>query len=458
MNDKTNDKTKSLAMNWEKLLCKDRLGVTKKVETLGRSEFQRDFDRIIFSSAFRRLQDKTQVFPLAQNDYVRTRLTHSLEVASVGRSLGTKIGDFIIEKYGLDKLIKEISADDFGNIVASSCLAHDIGNPAFGHFGEEAIRSFFLENENGKEILKKVTEQEKLDLENFEGNAQGFRIITKLQNPCTFGGLQLTFASLAAFIKYPCTSKYINTKTEKQIASKKNGVLIDDLDIFKQIAKKTGLKQLSNNRWARHPLVFLTEAADDICYAIIDIEDAYQVRQISFEKAINLLKPLAGNFSEVNYEKIKSNSDKISYLRAKAIGNLVSQAVEVFKDKESCILKGELDNCLADLIPLAKDLKKLTNYASEKIYNCGIVVTTEIAGYRILVELMDVFCAAVRDISDNKKPKAISKMTINLIPDRFFDENEKNEYKRILGVIDFVSGMTDSYAVKIYQELTGIKL
>ncbi len=442
-------------MNWEKLLCKQRLGTDKEIEAIGRSEFQRDFDKIIFSSAFRRMQDKTQVFPLANNDYVRTRLTHSLEVSSVGRSLGTKVGDFIIKKYKLNNSIKAIDASDFGNIVASSCLAHDIGNPAFGHFGEEAIRSFFTQTKEGKKVSKIVEPEQRLDLENFEGNAQGFRVLTKLQNPCSYGGLQLTYASLASFVKYPCTCSSLD---KTKVSSKKNGILLDDLQIFEDVAEKTGLKKLKDGQWARHPLVFLTEAADDICYAIIDIEDAYQIKQINYDKAFELLAPLAGHYNKNNFEQIKSSSDKISYLRAKAIGNLVTQASEVFLKKEELILKGELDKCLVDFIKSSQELRNLTKFAEENIYNCKLVVTTEIAGYRILVELLQIFCMAAKDISENRNPTAISQMTINLLPKRFFDKKEKDEYKRTLKVIDFVSGMTDSYAVQVYQELTGIRI
>lgn len=440
-------------MQWSKLLSSQRLSKQIDVSKTERSPFQKDVDRIIFSSAFRRLQDKTQVFPLAKNDYVRTRLTHSLEVSSVGRSLATKVGDYIIAQYRLDARV-----EDFGNIVSAACLSHDIGNPPFGHFGEEAIRAFFSERPIGQAICRQLSDIEKADLLNFEGNAQGFRVVSKLQNPETIGGMCLTYATLGASSKYPCTSIAIS---RDNIATKKNGVFYDDIAHFSEVADALSLLKTGENRWCRHPLTFLMEAADDICYGIIDIEDAHQVKEISYNEALQLLKPLAKDINEKYLTDTYSNSEKISYLRAKAIGCLVKEVVECFIENEKSILCGQFNQPLADKIPSSKELKALTEFAGNHIYNCQSVVNTEIAGYRIIGDLLEMFCQAVNDIAENSKPLAASKMVFHILPTRFIGKGripDENLYIRTLKICDYVSGMTDSYAVSLYQNLTGIQV
>ncbi len=445
-----------MTMDWYRLLSDKRLGKASTHTEHDRTAFQKDVDRIIFSSAFRRLQDKTQVFPLAKNDYIRTRLTHSLEVSSVGRSLGTLVGKHITTGYNLTHL----SAEDFGSIVAAACLAHDIGNPPFGHFGEEAIRAFFQDTAIGESILNKVSESEQADLRQFEGNAQGFRILTQLQNPDVSGGMQLTYSTLGAFTKYPCTQLY---REKGHIASKKNGLLVDDLPLFSEVANHLGLIAYSEQSWARHPLVYLMEAADDICYAIIDIEDAHQVKQISYQVAADLLLPLVENRQEAEavISTIQSNSDKLSYLRAKAIGNLVQQAVSEFMRVEKQLLEGQYSTAIADNIASASELSALKKFAADNIYNCSVVVETEMAGYRILGDLLVLFCEAVEDVAENKRPKAASDMLVNLLPTRFIGKDRQfsaNPYQRTLKIIDYISGMTDSYAVSLYQRLMGISI
>ncbi len=445
-------------MQWHRLLSDKRLGRAQNASEHDRTAFQKDVDRIIFSSAFRRLQDKTQVFPLAQNDYVRTRLTHSLEVSSVGRSLGTLVGKHITTGYHLT----HVSADDFGSIVAAACLAHDIGNPPFGHFGEEAIRDFFTEHPSGIELCQKVSPAERADLQRFEGNAQGFRIVTQLQNPDIRGGMQLTYATLGAFTKYPCTQADINGD---KIATKKNGLLKGDLPYFREIADHLGLIHYADNAWARHPLVYLMEAADDICYAIIDIEDAYQIKQIDYNTAYELLYPLAQPLNLDQLPTMQSHSDKLSYLRAKAIGSLVQQAVGAFMCREKDILAGNYHRALSDDIDSATELAALTDYAAKHIYTCSAVVKTEIAGYRILGDLLNLFCSAAEDIAESQRSgtreKAFSNMLINLLPTRFIGEQrrfDESRYARTLKIVDYVSGMTDSYAVKLHQQLTGVSV
>lgn len=445
-------------MQWHRLLSDQRLGKSRTTAEHDRTAFQKDVDRIIFSSAFRRLQDKTQVFPLAQNDYVRTRLTHSLEVSSVGRSLGTLVGKHITTGYHLT----HISAEDFGSIVAAACLAHDMGNPPFGHFGEEAIRAFFNERDIGRRILATVSESERRDLCLFEGNAQGFRILTQLQNPDVAGGMQLTYATLGAFTKYPCTQAHIN---RDRIANKKNGLLLGDLPYFSEIAEQLGLLRYADNAWARHPLVYLMEAADDICYAIIDIEDAYQIRQIDFQTAYDLLCPLAQQVNTEVLSTMQSNSDKLSYLRAKAIGSLAAQAAETFMSNEKRMLSGTYHHAICDDIASANDLAALTQYAAEHLYSGPAVIETEVAGYRILGDLLEMLCEATEDIAANQRngtqPKAYSSMLINLLPTRFIGDKrifDASCYTRTLKIVDYVSGMTDSYAVSLHKRLHGVGL
>ncbi len=327
-------------MNWNKLLSNKLLGDAASSEiklTDGRSQFQRDFDRIVFSSAFRRLQDKTQVFPLPENDFVHTRLTHSLEVSCVGRSLGTLAGEKILKRNR--DLAKKYSSVHFGEIVAAACLAHDIGNPPFGHSGEDSIAEYFR-NGNGREFEGEIKDPKKwADFTKFEGNAQGFRIITKLQNPNSGGGLKLTCASLAAFTKYPKESALSQKQKKggsKSKFYKKFGFFQTEKDLFAEVAEETGLikKGLKGDYcWSRHPLTFLVEAADDICYRIMDLEDGFRLGLLTFDYTEELLRPLVTS-NLTSYEG-RSKNDKIGYLRAKAINDTVTQLADVFIENEN---------------------------------------------------------------------------------------------------------------------------
>ena len=278
-------------MDWNRLLSRIRPGLSRPhPDSEARTDFQRDFDRIVFSSAFRRLQDKTQVFPLSQSDYVRTRLTHSLEVSSVGRSLGTMVGDRVIRRHDL----KGVYPQDFGAVVAAACLAHDIGNPPFGHAGEDAIRLWFAASATGQAVLETLSEPQRQDFLRFEGNAQGFRIITRLQSPDNRGGMQLTCALLGAFTKYP-RAAWLSVPSPLGVAFRKFGFYQDDRDLFAEVAGHLGLDEVAPGAWRRHPLAWLVEAADDICYRIIDVEDAFRLQQLRFEDVRDLLLPLTGS-------------------------------------------------------------------------------------------------------------------------------------------------------------------
>ena len=336
--------------------------------TDGRSQFQRDFDRIVFSPAFRRLQDKTQVFPLPESDFVHTRLTHSLEVSCVGRSLGSLVGEKILTKD--KKLAKKYTSVHFGEIVAAACLAHDIGNPPFGHSGEDAIAEYFRNN-NGKQFKDIIADEKKwTDFTMFEGNAQGFRIITKLQNPNSGGGLKLTCAALAAFTKYPkeslITQKGKSGKNKSK-PYKKFGFFQSEKKLFTEVAEETGLIKngLKNDYWwSRHPLAFLVEAADDICYMIMDLEDGFRLGLLTFQATESLLKPLIKS-KMTSYEG-RSRNDKIGYLRAKAINDIVTELADAFVDNEDKILAGKFEPDLVSVISSGQQLEEIKRISNTR--------------------------------------------------------------------------------------------
>ena len=451
-------------MDWKLLLTDDRLGIEKSqtAKKDGRSRFQKDFDRIVFSPAFRRLQDKTQVFPLPESDFVHTRLTHSLEVSVVGRSIGNLVGERIIAKH--PKLRKDFTQFHFGEIVAAACLAHDIGNPPFGHSGEDAIAEYF-KNGNGKKFKDEIADEKKWnDLIRFEGNAQGFRIITKLQNQDVDGGLQLTYATLSALNKYPKESltdlEIKHAKGYKNIY-KKFGFFQSEKEIYRHVAEKTGLtKPVTAEKylWHRHPLSFLVEAADDICYSIMDLEDGFRLGLLSFKETESLLLPLNHKRDLSGYKK-RDDNEKVGYLRAKAISDLVNLVADAFMENEKEILAGSFNKELVTVILKSSTLKKIEKASIAKIYRHRSVVEREVAGYEVLGGLLDTFINAYNEYSNhNLTPKY--RAIINLIPKRFLfgEKNNPELYQRLLRVIDFISGMTDSYAVSIFRKIKGISL
>lgn len=410
-----------------------------------RTAFQQDFDRIIFCSAFRRLKDKTQVFPLSHSDYVRTRLTHSLETSSVGRSLGTYVGRHVIERHSL----KNVEASDFGAIVAAACLAHDIGNPPFGHAGEDAIRQWCQRSL----LLEKFSASERADLTRFEGNAQGFRIITKLQGRQKTG-LELTHAVLGAFMKYPRAS--IVAQNWEGASAKKFGFFDAEKEIFKQIAHKLALKQRTPDAYFRHPLAFLVEVADDICYLIVDLEDAARLGFVSYQDAESFLMAflIHNKTWENRFRNLKDEQSRLEYLRAKAIGELINCAVEAFLENEAEILTGAFDTNLLESCQLGAAVKNLKEFALCNIYNAPPALEIEIAGFQVIGALLDIYSAAMED---NSTPR--EKMIRQLLPAQFLEKDRtpsENPYLRLLNVVDFVSGMTDSYAVSLYRKLTGV--
>ncbi len=452
-------------MDWKNLLSRRLICEDKKNETAlsdGRSPFQRDFDRIVFSSAFRRLQDKTQVFPMPESDFVHNRLTHSLEVSCVGRSLGTLVGQRIIERH---KELKGYTGFHFGEIVAASCLAHDIGNPPFGHSGEDAISEYFRSGQ-GRIFKNDLDEKQWRDLTKFEGNAQGFRIMTRLQNPKIKGGLRLTCATLASFTKYPKESFTGKKETEtsgKNKLYKKFGFFQAEKELFREVAESTGLEKRSGSNnyiwWHRHPLAFLVEAADDVCYRIMDLEDGFRLGLLSFKETEELLIPFTEN-KKLNAYRQRDENDKVGYLRAKSISSIVSNLADAFMDEEEKILNGKLDNDLISGIPNGGLLETIKVISSKKIYSYKSVVEREAAGYEVLGGLLEAFVSAVNEAaSGSLSPKG--KTLIKLLPKQFLgsgEEPDEDLYTRLLKITDFVSGMTDGYAVSLFRKIKGISL
>ncbi len=443
-------------MNWQQLIDPTRLGKSSSPDGGERTPFQRDYDRILFSSPFRRLKNKTQIFSLPNNDYVRTRLIHSLEVASVGRSLGRAIGYEVVKSNKLS-----CSEADFGDIVSAACLAHDIGNPPFGHTGESAIGLSF-DNWDGdrspekSKILEILTSAQKADFQQFEGNAQGFRIVTKLEMKRNKGGMQLTYPTLAAFTKYPRESlipnDILNGYSGK--SAKKFGFFQDEKDLFEEVAKTLGLIRRNDLYywWARHPLSFLVEAADDICYSIVDIEDSYRMKCMSFEKASQFLNAVAQvPVSEFNHE---SENEQIKYLRAKAISVLIKDAVNVFLEHEDDILTGKFDDSLISRGKYHQVIdNEIISYMTANIYCHPTVLGIQVAGFEVLDKLFSCFLNASID-SKNAKNRII----FNMLPEEFRSSDRDSLYTKILKITDYISGMTDSYATNIFQTIGGISM
>ena len=436
--------------SWLRLLSEQRLGMPPNRKGGDRrTAFQRDYDRIVFSTAFRRLSGKTQVFPLPENDAIHSRLTHSLEVSCVGRSLGSMVGETLLERY--PKLTAAgITERSFGDIVAAACLAHDIGNPPFGHAGEDAIGRWFREH---TEITDALSTGERNDLEAFEGNAQGFRILTRLQIPKN-PGLQLTLATLAAFMKYPRGAG--PRPAGSGVSGKKHGFFRAEAAFFTEVAERLELVPYAGG-WRRHPLTFLVEAADDICYSILDIEDGFRLGLVNYELVEDCLASIAAqNPRFVRPPKTRDRStqkENVSYLRARAISVLAVEVRDVFIDLEQQLVDGSLDESLKKHLPSSDRLKQIIEATLDTCYRARSVLEIELAGYEVLSFLLDEFVPAVlgHGNGDDKFDKVR-----RLLPDQL--PAETTDYERLLAVTDYLSGMTDSYAVSLFRRLRGINL
>ncbi len=441
-------------MHWEQLLSLKRQGDTskrlRKEQDDTRLGFEVDFDRIIFSAPFRSLQDKTQVIPLSKTDFVHTRLTHSLEVSVVGRSIGRLVGKKIIEKYPHLKEIHGFQANDFGAIVAAASLAHDIGNPPFGHSGEKAIGEYFSIG-NGKKYKDQLTAKEWQDLIDFEGNANGFSVLTSSRLGIE-GGLRLTYAVLGAFMKYPKES--LPKKPTQNISDKKYGFFQSDKEFFKEVANELGLipnKSGDNVGFERHPLAYLVEAADDICYTIIDFEDGINLGLVSEDFALEyLIKLVKDTIDTPKYQTLTNKEDRISYLRALAIGNLINDAVRVFIENEEAILKGEFPYALMDKSKYKAQIDDIIQLSVKKIYQSREVIEKEITGYQIINNLLDKFCTAYNNDFDNSKTNYDS-LLLKILPEKHLAKKD-TLYERLLHICHFVSLLTDGNAV-LYNKI-----
>ncbi|MDB4709298.1 deoxyguanosinetriphosphate triphosphohydrolase [Flavobacteriaceae bacterium] len=443
-------------MNWEQLLSLKRFGDIQKRPRAKQDEtrlgFEVDFDRIIFSEAFRSLQDKTQVIPLSETDFVHTRLTHSLEVSVVGRTLGRRVGKVLLEKY--PNLIKlGYTFNDFGAIVAAASVMHDIGNPPFGHSGEKAIGEYFKTGK-GIQHKKELTQKEYQDLVDFEGNANGLKILTENREGI-YGGLRLSYATLGAFIKYPKES--LPKKPSSHIADKKYGCFQSEKESFLDIVEDLGLLKKSKTddiSYHRHPLTFLVEAADDICYTIIDFEDAINLGLIEEEFALEYLIKLVKNTIDIKkYHSLQFKKDRVSYLRALAINTLINEAVDIFLANESAILKGSFSSSLLDKCAYEAQINDIINISVSKIYKSQEVVEKEVAGYKIIADLLDIFVTAI----NNHQTGTLSNydaLLLNLLPKEFMISSE-SKYERIMSICTYVSRMSDSYAIKIHKKIQG---
>ncbi|MCU0468979.1 MAG: deoxyguanosinetriphosphate triphosphohydrolase [Arcicella sp.] len=452
-------------MNWKTLYTSKRLGAEKRYETekndLIRNAYLRDYDRLIFSSPFRRMQNKTQVFPVPGPIFVHNRLTHSLEVASVGRSLGKAVGVKISQKYPEENPdFHEFYRHDLPTVVATACLAHDIGNPPFGHSGESAIRNYFdnLSGDTKDTLEGELSDNQLNDFRKFEGNANAFRILTNDQN-----GHQLTYTAIASIVKYPTDSSNGFDKGTGLIGTKKSGFFDSEIETYRKVADELQIKVIDEERntYARHPFVFLMEAADDICYRIIDLEDAHRLRILTVQQVIDLLLPFWEEDEKTyNYLKndklhrIGDNNEKLSFLRAMLINLLSQKCTEAFMQHETQILAGQLNKSLIDILDAhtLKCLKKVDEISVKDIYNHKSVIEIEIAGYNVIGALLDEFLTAVLHPTRPKSGKLLQ-----LIPKQA-NIKQGELYNNIQIVVDFVAGMSDLYAVDLYRRITGITI
>jgi len=442
-------------MNWEQLLSLKRFGDTQKRERIAQDEtrlgFDVDFDRIIFSSAFRSLQDKTQVIPLSETDFVHTRLTHSLEVSVVGRTLGRRVGKVLLERHP-NLATLGYTFNDFGAIVAAASVTHDIGNPPFGHSGEKAIGEYFKSG-NGAKYKDQLTEKEYQDLIDFEGNANGFKILTESREGVS-GGLRLSYATLGAFLKYPKES--LPKKPTTHIADKKYGVFQSEKKAFFEVVEDLGMLQKSTKAisFYRHPLAYLVEAADDICYTIIDFEDGINLGLIEEEFALEyMIKLVKDTIDSKKYHSLKHKTDRVSYLRALAIGVLINEAVDIFLVNEEAILEGAFEKSLLEKCKYEAQINDILKISFAKIYKSTEVVEKEVAGYRIIADLLDVFVTALNNKFDGK-PSNFDYLVLHLLPEEYKTETVQL-YDRIMQVCSYVSRISDSYAIRVHKKLTG---
>lgn len=443
-------------MKWERLLSAHRLGAFNQEvhdPDYARSQFQRDYDRIIFSSPFRRLQNKTQVFPLPGSVFVHNRLTHSLEVASIGRSLAGNLAMILLKR---DDIKNKDLLYELGAIVSAACLSHDLGNPPFGHSGEKAISRFFMDGD-GTQYRSEVSAEQWGDLVNFEGNANAFRLLTHRFDGRREGGFVLTYSTLAALVKYPFGSDAMHPK------KKKYGYFSTERDVYAQLADAMGIPKIagSPDKYARHPLVYLVEAADDIAYQVMDIEDAHKLSILSFDETRDLLLHFFHQEQDVSFyqswrgvqQKVTDSNEQIAFLRAMVINRLVNQCVDVFMEHYDEIMAGQFQGSLVShLKGYSKEAMNVcSSVAVKKIYQHRSVLEIELTGYNVLGTLMKAYCDAVMNPQGHYQ-----QLLLKLMPEQYAS-NHEDVYLRLQSVVDFVSGMTDLFALELYQKIKGIR-
>lgn len=438
-------------MDWRRLISSQRFGMEdiNNSRQENRSEFQRDYDRLIFSAPFRRLQNKTQVFPLPGSIFVHNRLTHSLEVSCVGRSLGNDVAKAILAK---KPELQDSFLPEIGSIVSAACLAHDLGNPPFGHSGERSISTYFSEGK-GLDLKEKLSDKEWQDLIHFEGNANAFRLLTHQFEGRRKGGFAMTYSTLASIVKYPFASSLTGGKS-------KFGFFTSEEDNFRHIADALGIKKISDNplKYARHPLVYLVEAADDICYQVMDLEDAHKLKILTTEEIIKLLmayfdenrqKRIRETFTRVN-----DTNEQIAFLRSSVIGQLIKECTQVFVTHEETILDGDFEGSLIKHISerTSKAYKNCEDVAIRRVYRSRDVLDIELAGFRVISTLLDLMINAV-----TSPEKAYSRLLIDRVSEQY-NIQAPELYDRIQAVLDYISGMTDVYALDLYRKIKGNSL
>ena len=440
-------------LDWQHLLPDGRHGSTSEPSSAARSPFQRDHDRILFSGPFRRLADKTQVFPLPVDDHVHSRLTHSLEVATIGRSLGNLVGRRLVESG--TPLPAGRDARDVGDCVAAACLAHDLGNPPFGHVGEQAIQEYFAHHAPAG-LLDELTERERRDLLRFEGNAQAFRILTRLERPWRGGGLALTHATIGAFMKYPCASDVAGAKGRGR-SRKKHGIMAGEIRDWEAIAPALGLerREPAVDHWPRHPLAFLTEAADDVAYLLLDLEDGFRLRHVREDEYMDLVRPLGGPAVDEPSVRAALTSrndqlDRAGWLRARAIDTLVHELADAFMSRRDGILDGSFDDALRKDIAHATALDSIQRVCDARCYRARDVLKMELTGTEAIQGLLDYFVHALVE------PGSLRAGHLRqLLPSVISDAGSR--YEQLVRITDHVAGMTDNYAVRLYREFRGMR-
>ena len=438
-------------MNWEQLLSLKRQGDTHKRLRTEQDEtrigFEVDYDRIVFSSSFRSLQDKTQVIPFSKTDFVHTRLTHSLEVSVVGRTLGRRVGQALLKKHPQLQEAYGYQSNDFGAIVASASLAHDIGNPPFGHSGEKSIGDFF---KSGSGVVYKshLTPEQYQDLCDFEGNANGLKILSQARAGIP-GGLRLSYATLGAFTKYPKGSLPI--KPSSHVADKKYGYFDLQKQFFAEVAQELGL-QKEDGTYHRHPLAFLVEAADDICYTLIDFEDGINLGLISEEYALEyLINLVKDSINRKKYNALEHTSDRVAYLRALSINTLINDAVAIFLKNESAILEGTFSTSIMKISKYKAQIEDIIDISVNKVYQSSEVIEKELKGYQVINRLLDVFVTASVH-NQQGKLSAFDRLALACLPSQYLHP-EGDLYTQLLDICCFVASLTDGKALEWYQKM-----